>query len=236
MKKIFVACFLFFILPSFGFKILAQNDVRNSVIYKLNIGVYNRSIKYNDYRLAINALYNLCVLEPQNDSLLVALEYIYFNNREYISAVLVANDALMLNPNNIESREMKAISLEQIGAKDKAIEEYETLYLKNNQHLDYLYKTAFLQYDVQRYKEAKTNVDILLSMNVIDSLEITFPKGENEQQQIPMRASLFNLKGMIEQALGNKEEAKKQFGAALEIIPDFYLARQNLDLLVQPAK
>ncbi len=236
MKKIFKACLLFFILSSFGTMIYAQNDIRNSVIYKVQIGVYNRSVKYNDYHQALNALYNLCVLEPQNDSLLIALEYIYFNNREYISAVLVANDALMLNPNNIESREMKAISLEQIGAKDKAIEEYESLYLKNNQHLNYLYKTAFLQYEIQRYKEARTNADILLSINDIDSLEITFPKGETEQQQVPMRASLLNLKGLIEQAMGNKEEAKKQFSAALVILPDFYLARKNLDSLAQPAK
>ncbi|HLF33680.1 MAG TPA: tetratricopeptide repeat protein, partial [Cyclobacteriaceae bacterium] len=131
---------------------------------------------------------------------------------------------------------MKAISLEQIGAKDKAIEEYETLYLKNSQQLDYLYKTTFLQYEVQRFKEASTNADILLANKKIDSLEITFPKGETEQQQVPMRASLLNLKGLIEQAQGNKEEARKHFDAALVLTPDFFIARQNLDLLIKSEK
>ncbi|HLF33771.1 MAG TPA: hypothetical protein VI583_06025, partial [Cyclobacteriaceae bacterium] len=78
MKKIISAGILFFMLISSA-RLFAQTDVRNSLVYRIQMGVYNRAIKYNDYRLAVNALYNMSVLEPENDSLLIALQYIYFN-------------------------------------------------------------------------------------------------------------------------------------------------------------
>jgi tetratricopeptide (TPR) repeat protein len=236
MKKFFFKSLFVLIMFAAIYPLQAQSDIRNSLVYKLQRGVYNRAIKYNDIQNAITALYNICVLEPQNDSILTSLEYIYYTNRQYFSAILVANDALLLNPNNTGSREMKAVSLEQVGAKDKALEEYESLYLKNNNNIDYLYKMAILQFDLKRYNEAGTNVDILLVKKEIDSLNITLPKGDSSQQQVKMKANLYNLKGLIAQAKGNKDEAKKQYGMALEMVPDFYLARQNLDLLLKEAK
>ena len=237
MKRIFILPFILIAVGHTGlFAQATKSEIRNSITYKLERGVYNRALKYNDIGIAVNALYNLCVLEPQNDSLLYALQYLYFNNQQYISSVLVANDVLLLNNKNTGSQEMKAMGLEQIGAKDKAIEEYESLYLKNSNNLDYLYKTAFLQYGVKRYKEALTNVDILLGKPQADSVKLTFDKGNNEQQQVPMKASLYNLKGMIQQAQGKMDDARKQFNLSLQPSPDFFLAKQNLDSLAVRTK
>jgi tetratricopeptide (TPR) repeat protein len=236
MKKNLIALLFFLIIIPFAASAQSQNEIRNSTSYKINRGIYNRAVKYNDYDNAITALYGMCVVEPQNDSLLFAMEYLYYNNRNYISAIMVANDVLLLNAGNIAAQEMKAVSLEQVGAKDKALDEYESLYLKNNNNVNYLYKAAFLQYELKRYKESKTNVEILLSNKTIDSLVITLPKGESGQQEIPIKASLHNLKGLIEQAQGNKDEAKKEFDAALAITPDFSFAKQNLDALLKQGK
>jgi tetratricopeptide (TPR) repeat protein len=142
----------------------------------------------------------------------------------------------LLNPNHTGSQEIKAVALEEIGARDKALEEYESLYLKHSNSIQYLFKMTVLQVDLKRYKEAKTNADILLSKKTIDSLEIDMPKGENETQPVSMKACLYNLKGLIEQGQGNNDEAKKQFDAALQMNPDFYLARQNLDAMLKSEK
>jgi tetratricopeptide (TPR) repeat protein len=236
MKANVVALLFFlFLIPSL-LKAQEKNDIRNSIPYKINRGIYNRAIKYNDYGNAITALYGMCVLEPQNDSLLFMIEYFYYNNRNYIQAIMVANDVLLLNPANTSAQEMKAVSLEQVGAKDKALEEYESLYLKNSANATYLYKASFLQYEMKRYKEAATNVDILLSKKTIDSLAVTLPKGDSGQQDVPIKASLHNLKGLIAQAQGKKDEAAKEFDAALAIIPDFSMAKQNKDALLNPGK
>ena len=232
MKKTVLIGISCMILIAYGLQAQTQqDDVKNSMIYKLQRGVYNRSLKYSDPNIAIMALYNLCTLDPRNDSLLFDLQYLYFNSQEYISSILVANDVLLLNSNNTHSQEMKALSLERVGANDKAIDEYESLYLKHNNNISYLYKTAALQFTVKRYKEAKTNIDILLTQNMADSIQMAFPKGDSAQQKVSMKASLYNLKGLVDQAMGNKEDAKADFNKALEIVPDFYLAKQNLDSL-----
>jgi tetratricopeptide (TPR) repeat protein len=202
-------------------------DIRKTMVYRMQKGIYQRAMKYNDVSTAVNALYNICVLEPQNDSILFGLAYIYFDNQRYLSATLTLNDVLMLNPNNLQALEMKALSLEQIGAIDKSLDDYESLYLKSN-NINFLYKVAIFQYELKRFKEAKTNLDILLSNQKADELKIYFPDENEEQQEIVMRASLHNLKGMIANEEGNIEEAKKQFGIALEVAPDFYMAKKNL--------
>ena len=202
-------------------------DIRQTMVYKLQRGIYNRAIKYADVNAAINALYNICVLEPQNDSLLFLLAYSYFDNQRYFSATLTLNDVLLLNPDNLEALEMRAVSLERIGALDKSLDDYESLYLKSD-NISYLYKVAMLQYQLKRFKEAKTNIDILLSKKQADEIKLFFPDENEEQQEVLMRASLHNLKGLIARDEGNVTEAKKQFGIALEVQPEFYVAKTNL--------
>jgi len=230
MKKWFVVllvfCSTFFVVTT-G---MAQqsNEIKSSLYYRVQKGIYNRAIKYNDVNMAINALYSLAVMEPQNDSLLFSLAYLYFDSQQYFSSVLTLNDVLMLNPDNVSALEMKAVSLERVGATEKALEAYESLYLKSDDNINFLYKVAAFQFDLKRYAESKTNIDILLSKQQADSIKYVFPTEDKQQQEIPMRASLHNMKGLIAKENGNMDEARKQFSLALEIAPEFYLAKKNL--------
>ena len=203
-----------------------QIDIRQTMVYRMQKGIYQRAVKYSDVNTAINALYNVCVLEPQNDSILYALAYIYFDNQRYFSATLTLNDVLLLNPNNTQALEMRAVSLEQVGAIDKSLEDYESLYLRAN-NINFLYKMAILQDQLKRYKESKTNIDIMLSKTESDEIRVYFPDENDVEQEVVLRASLHNLKGLISKEEGNVTEAKKQFGIALEIQPEFYLAKKN---------
>lgn len=229
MKKTILSLLFFMLLAVVIHHAEAQEntDIRNSVVYRIQKGIYNRALKYNDMTAATTALYNMCVMESQNDSLLFSLGYLYFENQKYLSAALTLTDVLMLNPENVSALEIKALSLEQIGAKDKALEDYESLYLKTN-NINFLYKMAVFQFDLQRYREAKTNIDIMLSNKEADSIKYYFPNKDNQQQEVVMRASLHNLKGMVAKSEGNPDEAKKQFAIALEIDPEFEMARNNL--------
>jgi len=203
-------------------------DIRQTMVYRMQKGIYQRAMKYNDVNVATNALYNICLLESQNDSILFVLAYLYFDNQRYFSSALTLNDVLLLNPNNLQALEMKAMSLEQIGAIDKSLEDYESLYLKSN-NINFLYKMVIFQYELKRYKEAKTNIDILLSNKEADEIKIFFPDENQQNQEVVMRASLHNIKGLVAKVEGNTTEAKKQFGIALEVQSDFYLAKKNFE-------
>jgi len=238
MKRIIFGLVLWMLITSTVQSLKAQEttqsqpqetiDVRQTMVYRMQRGIYNRALKYSDVNSAINALYNICILEPQNDSILFLLAYTYFDNQKFFSATLTLNDVLLLNPDNLQALEMKALSLEQIGALDKSLEDYESLYLKSN-NINFLYKVTMFQYELKRFKEAKTNIDILLSKKESDEVKLYFPAENEQQQEILMRASLHNLKGLIARDEGNVTEAKKQFGIALELEPDFYVARTNLN-------
>ncbi len=230
-KKLIIVSVLISICVVGPVKSQQSNDIKNSLYYRIQKGIYNRAIKYSDANMAINALYHLSVMEPQNDSLLYSLAYLYYDNQKFFSAVLTLNDVIFLNPDNIGALEMKAVSLERIGATEKAMETYESLYLKSDDNINYLYKVAVFQYDLKRYNESKTNIDILLSKSKSDEIKYYFPAEADQQQEIPMRAGLHNLKGLIAKDNGNLEEAKKQFAIALQISPEFYVAKKNLDEL-----
>ena len=204
-----------------------KRTVRDTYDYQKNLAIYSRALKYNDQAAAKNALYSLIALEPQNDSLLFSLSYMYFENQNYISAILTSKDLLALNSNNEAALEIAAISYENIGVRDKALESYESLYLKN-EDLGALYKISFLQYQMKRYNEARTSSEIILDKEDAKDMKLYFTTSDNQQQEIPVTASVHNLLGMINQAQDKKEAAREQFNKALAIAPEFELAKNNL--------
>src|SRR4249920_780174 len=88
--------------------------------------------RWNDSDMARDALYDLIVEYPGNDSLIYALALDYYSNQKYISAILIAQDLLARNPRNIEVLQIAASGFEALNINDKALANYESLYLQNN--------------------------------------------------------------------------------------------------------
>lgn len=218
---------LFLVVMVFTFialRVSAQYDLNK--IYQAN---YDRALVYNDYFEAKSALYKLVIMEPENDSLLATLAYLYFDARQYASNVLICMDVLKLNPNNTGAMEMSAISYENLGLKDKSLENYEKLYLKT---IDFqvLYKMAFLQYDLSKFLQSITNIDILLQQPQAEEATVFFTI-EEEEKEFPVKTALLNLKGLVNKELGNIEEARQNYEEALKLSPDFVFAKENMEAL-----
>lgn len=199
-------------------------------IYWLYDNVYRMSTKYNDFQTAATALYSLISLEPQNDSLRFNLAYLYFDAQKYPSAVLACMDLLQLNPNHIGGLEISGFSYEALGIRDKALSNFEKLYNVTDGP-ETLYKMAFLQYDLKRFIESITNVDILLTKPEIDDISMNFQLSETENKEFSLRVAVLNLKGLVYEEQGNIEGAKKAYSDALALAPDFSFAQTNLDKL-----
>ena len=90
---------------------------------------------------------------------------------------------------------------------------------------------AFLQYDLKKFDEALVNVNAVLSKENLEEVKLLFSFDNETQKEYSMRVPALNLKGLVNQELGNNEEAKKAFEAALVIAPDFKFAKDNLDKL-----
>lgn len=183
--------------------------------------------RWGDFDVAKDALYDLIAEFPGNDSLIFTLAYFYYENQKHASCAVVCNDLLARNPKNAPALELSAISYENLNIKDKALQNYESLFLVTN-NSSTLYKMASLQYDLKRYGESITNSDILLSKPQSDSLKVVFTDAKNNSKEHPIKAALHNLKGLSYKAQGDMVNAKKSFEEALKIDPAFEAAKQNL--------
>lgn len=189
---------------------------------------YMTALQWNDYDVAKDALYDLIIENPKNDSLISNLAYLYFESEKYVPATLVSQELLARNPKNLPALEMSAVGYEVMGVKDRSLQNYESLYLLSNQ-FNYLYKMSFLQYDLKRYAECLASVDILLANKEVEAAKVVFNDATNTPKEYSMRLAVLNLKGMaILEHLGDKAAAKAVFEEILAAAPDFVPAKQNM--------
>jgi len=191
---------------------------------------YQIAVQWNDPEVAKDALYDLIIENPGNDSLIYELAYYYYSNQKYPSAVLVSQELLKRNPKNPAALEMSAVGYENIGVFDRALQSYESLYLLQS-NPTVLYKMAFLQLRLKRYKEGSTSADILLADKSTEALKVTYTGSDGKAKEFPMKAAVLNLKGMISQDQGDKVAARTFFQQSLAISSDFPPAKENLTKL-----
>ena len=188
--------------------------------------VYQAAMRYSDTDMAKAKLYELMVRNPEDIRYMEALASLYFDANQYTSAALIALDLIELNGKNIGALEVAAYSLEQLGALDRALPQFESLYLLTGDNFS-LYKSAFIQYNLKRYEEALNSVNMLVKNAKADE-KIGFPKSQTETQEVSMKAAALNLKGLIYLDQNSKAEAKTAFNEAISLDPAFIQAKENL--------
>jgi tetratricopeptide (TPR) repeat protein len=207
---------------------MAQNDSTKSVgPGGMYVGIYHLANQFNDPTIARMALYHLLMFSNDKSKVLDSMAIYYYDYQQWTSAVLVSKENLKLNSNNELALEIAALSFENMGIKDQSLENYEKLFLKND-NSNTLYKVAFLQYDLKRLKESKASIEILMKRSEIDSLNVIFLKVDQSQQEVSMKAAVTNLKGLIAKEEGNVTKAKELFLEALKLAPGFEIAQVNL--------
>lgn len=228
MKKSVLAFLLFTI--AFSLKAQDSTNVQQDGrpgIYWLFHNNYNLAQKYNDMIEAKSALYSLINIEPQNDSLKFNLAYMYFDNQQYPSTILVCMDILERIPQHAPSLEITAISYENLGLNEKALINYEKLYHATD-NIETLYKLTFVQYELKRYGECDVNTEILINSPAINDRTMIFKISDTEQKEFPLRVAILNLMGLVKKAQGDKAGAREAFNRVLAIAPDFIFATNNM--------
>lgn len=195
--------------------------------FNLYAGIYNLSTQFSDPAVTRMALYHLLMVAPNKTGILDSLALNYYDNQRWISVALVTKENLKINQDNELALELSALAYENLGIKDQALDQYETLFLKNDNTAT-LYRVAFLQYELKRYKESLASAEILLNRSDIAEQKLYFPKLDKTQQEVTMKAALLNLKGLIAKSEGDVEKAKEYYLEALKETPGFEVAQKNL--------
>lgn len=217
----------FAILMVFNFNLQAQNETQHEVQIERAKQKYSRSIMYNDFAVAKDAIYDLIILEPNNSSYLDSLAYMYFEFNQFASAALVGRDALKRNPNNQMILQISAKSLDQLGALDQSLKMYQKLYNVSDDGF-VLYEIIQKQYALKKYDDAMINSELLLGKRIVEGNRVYAEDEEGNEIEVPFKAVIKNLQGMIARGQGDEESAKKYFNSALSLAPNYALAKENL--------
>jgi tetratricopeptide (TPR) repeat protein len=208
----------------FNFSSVAQNEDA----IKRAKAKYNASIRFNDFQVAKNAVYDLMVLEPNNHSYLDSLAYIYFEFNQYASAALVSREALKRNPNNQLVLQIGAKSLDQLGALDQSLKMYQKLYTVSDDAY-VLYEVIQKQYALKKYDDAMINTELLLGKNIVNGSNVYAKDKDGNEIEVPFKAVILNMQGLIARGKGDEESAKKYFNSALNLAPKYALPQENLN-------
>lgn len=199
-----------------------------------NLEIQQQKIKlalsYNDKEAAASAMYSIIAMEGAQSTYKDSLAYMYFNDANYISSFLVTNDILKTKPDNLELLEMNAISIENMGALDKAVEVYTKLLdkTKNNYHA---YKLASLQIATQKFVDAYKSIKKADLLEDDGTVKVNFQVNKNYNQSVDLKPAIAYLEGIILLNMNKQTEAKLSFMRAVNLFPDFVLAKSKITTL-----
>jgi len=219
-KHLFIIIFLLINLQSF------------SQINEFNIQktIYEKAKAYNDPNVAITALYNMVAIQPDNVLLKDSLMREYLSLSQWAPTYMISREILAIQPNNNFALEVSCVALQNLGLKQEALNEYESLYLRTDR-VDVLYTISFLQFELKNLNESLTNLEILLNNDQTEEMVVSVSKDENDRQEVSMRAQLNYLKGLVFLEQGKNDLAKSSFNDALNLSPEFKNALDKLNLL-----
>lgn len=228
MKKLLVSAFVLLLSSTVLVAQEQQADTEsNRKRNEADQRVYQMALRYNDLPVARMKLYELIERNPTNLRFQELLATLYFDANQFTSAAVAAMDLLEKNDKNVTALEIAGYSLEQIGALDRAMPYFESHYLLTGT-LFSLYKTAYMQYSLDRYEEALNSANMLIRDAKSSTEMLNFTKADETVQEVSIKAAALNLKGLVYMAENNVEEAQAAFMQSLELAPGFEMAQINM--------
>jgi tetratricopeptide (TPR) repeat protein len=226
MKK---SLFTYLLLCLFGCGFLSAQTPDE---FEIQTRVYKQALKNYDLQSATVALYNMQALKPERTDLNDSLALVYFAGERYAQAYLIGEGIVTADPKRKDMLELVAVSKQNLGMVKESLADYEKLYAIDKS-VYYLYQMATLQYQLKRFGECVANLDQIIAGTDADKQKVTIRAAQNQQQEVPMKAAAYNVKGICALEMNQPDIAKDNFNKALALAPDFALAKGNLDMMAK---
>lgn len=229
MKKISIAILTLIAVNS-------HTQAQSTDLFDAQMRVYRYALSNYDLQVASNALYNMIALKPEREDLKDSLALVYFAGERFSQAFLVSDEIVRKHPERLDMLEIVAVCKQNLGMVKEALADYEKLYA-SQKSLYHLYQVATLQYQLQRYGECIASLDMILGNpeSAKQPVNISLPNSGGSQQ-ISMKAAAHNVKGICALDLKQPDAAIDNFKKALELEPQFMLAKNNLELANKQSK
>jgi tetratricopeptide (TPR) repeat protein len=173
-------------------------------------------------------------LKPERTDLNDSLALLYFAGERYAQAYLIGEEIVKNDPKRKDMLELVAVSKQNLGLIKESLADYEKLYAIDKS-IFYLYQMATEQYQLKRYGECVASLDQIIASPDADKQKVNI-RMQGGGQEVPMKAAAYNVRGICAVDMGQKDAAKDNFNKAIQIAPDFALAKGNLDALDKDEK
>lgn len=237
LRSLFVCCLLSFVSTS---ALLAQAPKPAKPAapspFTVQERIYQKALSLNDLETATGAVHTLLALRPDLTNWNDTLCLLYHGRSMFTQSWALSSEILKKRSDDLTFIEVHAQALEGLGQYAEAIKDYEVLVNKAPQPV-FRYKAAALQYLLKRYGECEANLNFLISNNAIDKEKVPLQgeAGSGTFQNVPLRAAVYNIKGILAIDMNKPDEAEAAFTEALRLFPEFIMARVNRERLHQPA-
>jgi tetratricopeptide (TPR) repeat protein len=193
--------------------------------------VYMLSMTHGDYLNAENAMYQEWALDTANAySYRDTLANLYYKSGQYVPAVILGKEILAKKPYDMAMMEMVGAADQNINNFGEALNINQMIYSKTHD-LYHLYQIAIIQFDLTRMAECNQTIDQVLADTGSVHQKIQIVVSQGQAQNVPYKAAVLNLRGVIAKGLKQNDTAKRAFNDALAVDPDFILAKNNLQSL-----
>lgn len=211
----------------------SDNPASNASIQKLE-KLYKTSYDLKDVPTAITAV-QLILLQDSTSTLRDSLPSMYLAVQNIDACLTTTEDALKRHPENEEFSKYKMLCLEQIGKADELFTLAKNLYDKTGK-VEYIYKIASIQLVTGKFDEASKTINSMMEKykNSKDSVDIFFE--QSQSQRVPIIAACWYMKGFMNIQTQKYQQAGEAYQKAIQIFPDFVMARRNLQQLIQGAQ
>lgn len=239
MQKALFSLLFVAVIAMNGYAQNGKKDVQPQAVvpdlFNTELEVYRNALKYYDIQTGVTAIYTALAIRPERTDLKDTLTLLYFAAERYPQANALAEELLKENPKRTDLLEIAAVSKQALGAVKESLADYENLY-KESKSVYHLYQIATLQYQLKRFGEASESLAQIIASPDAEKQQIGITAGQNQTQNVPLKAAAYNVRGIIATELNNETVAKQNFEAAIQAFPDFVLAKGNLNALNKPAE
>lgn len=198
--------------------------------------MYKQSIDSGDYATAAGILEQLVASDgsTKNSHWQDSLAYVYLKMENYGACESICTKLLQKDSFNVAVIEMLALSLHSQGKIAQAAEAYQRLAPKSR-NVHHAYTLAQLQFELNQLSSALSTVQFASSLSYLPSDWVEVYIQENKCQRVPVEAALTYLKGVVLENLNpvqNRQLAKEAYEQAIQVAPDFLMAKKNLADLI----
>lgn len=191
--------------------------------------IYNKAVSVGDFLTAAGALNAVLVKDTTQINVYDSLSLVYLNLGMHRAAALTAGQGLAKNETET-LLQVSASSLKNLGDIETSLQQYLRLLELNPNDIGFLYEAAFGYIQLEAYAQAMQNIEMIL-VHPESSTKLMTEFVNKTGQNVPYKAVALNMRGFIQMQSGDGNAAIRSYQEALQLVPDYQLALNNLKVL-----